>query len=310
MEIKSLRLFLEVLRRGSFAAAARDRGIDPSSASRTIATLEAELGFSLFDRTTRRLSPTEAGEVYFQRVEPLIDDLERAAELAGSNAHSPRGTLRLLAPVSFSQLNVVPLLPDFLAAYPDLRLDLKLTDSLLDLVENRIDVAIRLGPLEDSSHIARRLAPMRSRVCASPEYLARHGRPSEPADLAAHHCLLLDMPGFGNRWLFHDKAGDEIHVDVEGRIKTSNAIALKQLALAGSGIILQGDWIIGRELEEGTLIDLFPSHDATASYFDNAAWTLRPSRSHEPAKTRVFLSFIHRAFATGPPWARDDRQLG
>ncbi len=301
MEVSHLRLFVDIYRRRSFAAVARDRNVDPSTVSRAVAALEAELGISLFDRTTRRISPTEAGEAYFRRIEPLIEDLEQAAELAGGSAGAPRGTLRLLAPVSFSQLNLVPLLPDFLAAYPALRLDLQLTDATLDLIENRIDVAIRLGPLADSSYIARRLAPMRSRICASPAYVARHGMPREPADLATHECLLLDMPGFGNRWLFRGPGGAEIHVDVEGRLKTSNAVALKELALAGAGVILQGEWIVGRELAEGTLVDLFPDFEATASYFDNAIWTIRPRRAHEPAKVKAFLDYFHRAFEGGPP---------
>lgn len=304
MEIHFLRLFLQVFRRGSFAAVARDHNIDPSSVSRAVAALETELGFSLFDRTTRKLSPTEAGEVYFQRIEPLMNDLERAQELAGGSTKNPQGTLRVLAPVSFSQLNVVPLIPAFLAANPGIRFDLRLTDALLDLVEHRIDVAIRLGPLRDSSYIGRRLAPMRSRICASPEYLEIHGHPLSPADLEKHNCLLLDMPGFGDRWLLRDSNGQESYVDVEGKIKTSNAVVLKQLALAGSGVTLQGEWIVGRELLSGALIDLFPAHEVTASYFDNAVWTLRPQRSYEPARVRRFLEFLHGAFATDPPWSR------
>ncbi|MEM9378979.1 MAG: LysR family transcriptional regulator [Planctomycetota bacterium] len=297
MEIRHLRLFLDVFRRGSFAAVARDHGVDPSSVSRTIASLEADLGFGLFDRTTRKIAPTEAGEVYYARVAPLIDDLERATELAGGSAKNPRGSLRVLAPVSFSLLNVVPLLPRFLEAYPDIRVHLQLTDALLDLVENRIDVAIRLGPLQDSSYIGQELAPMRPRVCASPAFVARHGAPKAPDDLAALPCLLLDMPGFGSRWLFRDAGGRESYVDVEGRLETSNAVALKQLALSGLGAILQAEWIVGRELADGTLIDLFPDHEVTASYFDNAIWTLRPARAHEPAKVRAFLDFLRSAFA-------------
>ncbi|MEM6457469.1 MAG: substrate binding domain-containing protein, partial [Acidobacteriota bacterium] len=217
----------------------------------------------------------------------------------------------VLAPVSFAQLNLVPLLPAFLAAQPDVSIDLQLTDARLDLVEQRVDVAIRLGPLADSSYVARRLAPMRSHVCASPAYLARRGRPATPADLADHPCLLLDMPGFGRRWRFRPRRdgaeADETQVDVgASRITTSNAIALKQCALAGQGVILQGGWIVGRELAEGTLVDLFPDHEATASHFDNAAWSLRPARTHEPAKVGAFLAFLHQAFADGAPWARSD----
>ncbi|MEM9801969.1 MAG: LysR family transcriptional regulator [Planctomycetota bacterium] len=295
MELRHLRLFLDVHRRESFAAVARDHAVDPSSISRTIASLEAELGFNLFDRTTRKLAPTEAGAVYYQHVAPLVDDLERATELAGTSAKRPQGTLRILAPVSFSLLNVVPVLPRFLGEFPGLRVDLQLTDALLDLVENRIDVAIRLGPLRDSSYISQELAPMRARVCASRAFIERHGHPKTPDDLTALPCLLLDMPGFGGRWLFRDDRGQESHVDVDGPLKTSNAVALKQLALSGIGAILQAEWIVGRELADGALIDLFPEHEVTASHFDNAIWTLRPARSYEPAKVRAFLDFLRTA---------------
>ncbi|MEM6792369.1 MAG: LysR family transcriptional regulator [Acidobacteriota bacterium] len=304
MDLEHLRWFVEVARRGSFAAVARDRRVDPSTVSRAVAALEKELGFALFYRTTRRLSPTEAGEAYFRRVESLVDDLRQAAELAGGSARDPRGTLRVLAPVSFAQLNLVPSLPRFLERYPLIRLDLKLTDALLDLVEDRIDVAIRLGPLADSGYVAKMLAPMRPKVCASPGYLARYGRPERPSDLAEHRCLLLDMPGFGDRWLFRDGQGRESHVDVEARLTTSHAITLKECALAGAGIILQGDWIVGRELATGALVDLFPGYSATASYFDNAVWTLRPTRAHRPAKVAAFLNFLAEEFAGGAPWAR------
>lgn len=147
---------------------------------------------------------------------------------------------------------------------------------------------------------------MRSRICTSPAYLRAHGKPEDPQDLIHHQCLLLDMPGFGNRWLFRKAKGEVRHVDVDGRLKTSNAIALKQCALAGAGIILQGEWIVGRELIRGELVDLFPDHDVTASYFENAAWTLRPARTHEPGKVSAFLNFLHDKFAAGAPWSRPE----
>ncbi|MEM8884654.1 MAG: LysR family transcriptional regulator [Planctomycetota bacterium] len=303
MEVAQLRLLLEVARRGSFAEVARDRDLAPSSVSRAVASVEEELGFDLFTRTTRQLSATDAGERYLRRIEPLVEELEQAAEDAAAGTRDPQGVLRVLAPVSFAQLNVVPLLPAFLERYPGLRVDLRLTDALLDLVEERIDLALRLGPLADSTYIGRRLAPMRSHVCASPAYLERHGHPATPEELAQHHCLLLDMPGFGRRWHFRDRDGASSQVDVSGSLTTSNAIALKQCALDGAGVILQGDWIVGRELRDGTLIDLFPDLEATASSFDNAIWVLRPAQTHVPAKVNVFLAYLLDAFARGAPWS-------
>lgn len=304
MQLDHLRLFVDVVHAGSFAAVARERGLDPSSISRAVQGLERDLGVALLFRTTRSLSLTEAGRAYFQRVEPLVAELDAAAEQVGSQGSSVEGELRVLSPVSFALTNLVPLLPTFLQAHPGLRLDLQLGDALLDLAENRLDVAIRLGPLADSSYVCRKLSPMVPRVCASPAYLERFGRPTHPEELGEHACLLLDLRGFGNRWLFRDRRGRQSYVDVRGQLKTSNALALKQLALAGQGIVLQGEWVVGEELANGRLVDLFPDHEVTASYFDNAAWTLRHPAARVPRKVEVFLEFLHDAFERGAPGAQ------
>lgn len=305
MDTRALRLLLDVERLGSFAAAARRHGVDPSSVSRAVAALEAELGFDLFVRTTRQHALTEAGAGYLRRIEPLLDDLDRASEEARGDVTDPRGDLRMLVPVSFGQLNVVPLLAAFLRQYPGIKVHLLMTDAILDLVAENIDLAVRLGPLADSSMIARRLAPMRARVCASPGYIAARGTPRHPAELAAHDCLLLDMPGFGATWRFRGPGGREEEVQVSGRLSTSNAVALKLAALDGAGVILQADWIVGREIADGSLVDLFPGHEATASTFDNAAWLLRPPRPYLPAKVAVMQSFLTDRFRDGAPWARE-----
>ncbi|MEM8962473.1 MAG: LysR family transcriptional regulator [Acidobacteriota bacterium] len=304
MDLDVLRTFADVMRRGSFATVARDRNVDPSSISRAIASLERELGIRLFHRTTRRLSPTEAGALYFDRIEPVLEELEHAGLQASEIDRAPRGTLRIACPVSFALLNLVPLLPELDDLYPELAIDLLLTDATLDLVEERIDVAIRLGPLADSGLVARRLATMVARVCASPSYLERHGRPTTPTDLVHHNCLLLDMPGFDAQWRFRDReTGATTAVSVRGNLHTSNAIALKECALAGRGVILQARWIVGRELRHGTLVDLFPDHDVTAAAFDDpAVWLLYPSRSYLPRKVEVFLDFVTKRFSAHAPW--------
>ncbi len=199
MDVRTLRTFVEVVRRGGFAAVAREHNLDPSAVSRAVTGLEDELGLRLFHRTTRRLVPTEAGAVYFERVEPLVEELERARLKATDVGETPKGTLRIAAPVSFSQLNLVPLLPELAERYPELFFDLVLTDAALELLEERIDVALRLGPLPASGLVAHELVPMITRVCASPAYLERYGHPGAPSELASHNCLLLNMPGFTNR---------------------------------------------------------------------------------------------------------------
>jgi DNA-binding transcriptional LysR family regulator len=307
MDVVALQTFVEVMRRGSFAAVARDHNLDPSSVSRVIAGLEAELGLRLFQRSTRRLSPTEAALVYFDQVEPLIEELERARLKAVDISEQPKGLLRIASPVSFAMLNIVPLLPELAQQYPELSFDLILTDTPLDLLEERIDVAVRLGPLVESGLEAQLLTPKVSSVCASPTYLKRHGRPKHPDDLTQHECLLLTYPGFTNQWLFRDKKDKEtkdISVQVRGRLQTSNAVALKACAIADMGIILQACWIVGRELREGSLIDLFPEYEVTAATFDTPpmAWLVYSSRAYLPLKVKVFAEFLQKKFRSGSPW--------
>lgn len=305
MNTESLAIFVECVNRGNFAAVARDRNVDPATISRTIAALESELNLRLFQRDTRKIGLTEAGKIYFERVEPLVEELNRARLLACEVNHRPQGVLRISSPVSFAEHNITPLLPEFSETYPDLRYELLWTDSLLDLIAENIDVAIRVGPMPDSTLIAHKLCPMISSVCASPAYLKRYGRPETPRELQQHRCLLLALSGFSrNTWKFTDREGARQEVAINEFLRTSNAMALKQCALAGMGIILQGRWVIGKELREGTLVDLFPEYEVTAALDDAAAWALYPSRSYVPEKVRIFVEFLKASFREGAPWER------
>lgn len=289
-----LQTFVDVVNQGSFAAVARERNIDPSSVSRAIGGLEKELGVRLLQRTTRRLSLTEAGLAYFQRIEPLIGEIHQAADVAVDMSGQPTGTLRVTASVSFGLRCVVPLLPEFQAQYPQLTVELLLTDSNLDLLTERIDLAIRLGMLADSTLIAQRLMPTRYFVCASPGYLQRHGRPQTPGEIVHHRCLLFPLAGFRSRWRFRDSKGVETAVAVRGQTIVSNAVALEQAAIAGMGLALLPHWLVGEVLKTGQLINLFPGHEATATEFGTAAWLVYPSRSYVPLKVRVLMDFLKR----------------
>ena len=301
MDTLVLRTFVEVMRRGSFAAVARDRNLDPSSVSRTIATLEQQLGVRLFNRTTRQLSPTEAAIGYFDRIGPVIDELERAALAAADSGDEPRGTLRLTAPVTFAQINLVPLLPEFARRYPNLSFEWLLTDQMLDLVEERVDLAVRLGRLSDSSLIAHRLCEMVYAVCASPEYLRRAGRPKSPLELEQHECLRYPVQGYGARWRFRQGDGPVSEVPIRGRVVASNGVALRQCAVAGMGVLMLPRWNVAHELQTGALVELFPEYRATVSEFDIAAWLLYPSRSYLPLKVRAYADFLKEKFAHGAP---------
>lgn len=304
MEISTLRTFVDVMRRGSFAAVARDRDVDPSSISRAIAALEQALGVRLFQRSTRRLVPTEAGTVYFARIEPAIEELERAQSTVADFSDSPKGLLRVTAPVTCGQVCLVPLLPEFAAMYPELSFELLLTDGTVDLLAERIDVALRLGPLSDSAYVAHRLYSMTFVVCASPRYLKRHGSLRTPHDIEHHDCLLFPLPGYNTQWRFKSAKGAVTKVPVHGRYTISNALALRECALNDMGVTLLPRWVIGNELRDGSLINLFPNHDVTPTSFDTAAWLLYPSRRYLPLKVRVFVDYLKRKFRAGLPWEK------
>jgi len=292
MDIQDLHLFVEAVRRGSFAAVARDRDRDPSSISRAIAGLEAELGVRLFQRTTRRLALTEAGAQYLARIEPILDGLAEARDQTLAINAAPAGTLRLTASNAFGQKCLTPLLPAFRTAFPDLELELLLTDANLDLVSERIDLAIRLGPRITGDLTARRLFRTRYRVCASPDYLACAPPLARPGDLAGHSCLLFTLPFFRSRWLFRDRSGAIEEVPVRGALRISNALALRDCALKGMGPALLADWLIGDDLAAGRLTEVFPDHEAAATEFETAAWLVFPSRTFLPRKTRATMDFL------------------
>lgn len=294
--LSTLQTFVEVVRQGSFAAVARDRNVDPSSVSRAIANLEKELDIRLFQRTTRQLSLTEAGTVYFERIEPLMSELDTALMAAKDVSNQPKGTLRITASVSFGIACIVPHLPSFEACYPELSVELILSDAVLDLVNERIDIAIRLGKMADSTLMAQRLISTQYIVCASPEYLTKHAHPQSPQELSAHECLRFPLEGFRSRWLFkeqqHSKTDDVEEVIVRGRTVISNAIALRDCARADMGMALLPHWLIQTDLAAGQLINVFPHHAVTATTFETAAWFVYPSKKHLPLKVKVLMDFL------------------
>jgi DNA-binding transcriptional LysR family regulator len=189
---------------------------------------------------------------------------------------------------------LVPLLPALRGAHPALKVDLLLTDSVVDLVSQSIDVAVRLGPSIDSSLVGMKLRPVRFRVCASPAYLRRHGRPRKPEDLAQCDCLRFPLPGYRTQWTFRDSKGQTEMVAVDGWLVMSTALALHRAALDGLGPVLLGDWLVDADLKAGRLIDLFPDYEPTATNFDSAVWLLYASREHVPQRVRAFIDFVKK----------------
>jgi len=291
VSIALLRLFSDVASAGTLAAAARERGVDPSAVSRQIGTLENALGFRLFDRTTRRLSLTEAGRAYLQKSRVLVDELEIARQEATDLHAEPKGLLKVTASIAFTERWLMPRLQVFCAAYPEVDLDLKITDEIVDIAAQGIDIALRLTTMPQGSLIATKLMDTHYRVVASPEYTKQSAPISEPIDLTEHPCLLLALPGYRLKWCFR-KDKKTCDVPVQGRIVASSPLALHRAALDGLGPTLLADWTVDHDIQSGRLTNLLPAWEVSAESFDTAAWIVYPSREYVPKKTRVFIDYL------------------
>jgi len=292
MNLVALDIFVDVMRKGSLSAVARDRDLTPSSISRAITALELELGTRLFQRTTRSVAPTEAATLLLTRIEPHLDGLRRAHEAVVDASGSVRGALRITASTSFGVQCIGPLLSEFSRLHPALKVELHLTDVVVDLVAERYDLAIRHGPLPDSSLIAQTLTVTRYFVCASPDYLQRMGQPQEPRDLASRLCLTFPLPGFATAWRFRDAHDRVSEASVTGGIVVNSGQVLRQCALDGAGVALLSDWLIGDDLASGRLVDLFPHYTVSPTNFQTGISAVYPSRKHVPRKVRVLVDFL------------------
>lgn len=297
MDLETLRVFVATYRSLSFSKVARARSLDPSTVSRLIGSLESELGVRLFQRTTRGLAPTEAGSAYFERVAPALEELESAAEAAGDATGAISGTLRITAAITFSEMSLVPLLPAFTARYPKVTVELVLTNAVLDLIGERIDVALRLGRLSDSSHVSQKLFDLDYVACASPRYLAEHGAPERPEELTRHACLIYAEQSAETRWRFK-QSGRIVEVPVAGRVYANHGTLLRDCAKSGMGVVLLPYSYVARELRNGELVELFPGLEMTPGEFGGAIWIVYPTRAYVPGRVRVFVDFL-RATLTG-----------
>ncbi|MDP2120776.1 MAG: LysR family transcriptional regulator [Hoeflea sp.] len=295
MNLTDLTLIQDIARHGSFAAVARQRDVDPSSIGRLVAGIEAELGFRLFARTTRRMEVTEAGSLYLARVAPLSEELDRAADECRALQSEPRGLLRISASATFGQRFIVPRLAAFRSAYPEVAVEGLFSDSNIDLVAERIDLAVRLAPAVEGDYIVSKLMDTRYRIVASPGYLKGAPPLAYPEDLAQHRAILFPYRDYRSRWSFRDAAGMVTELAVDGDLVLSPAGAIRDAALAGLGPALLPDWLIDDDLENGELRRCIGGWDVTATTFDTAAWLIYPSRSYLPAKVRAMIEFLRSA---------------
>lgn len=298
--LEQIEAFAAVAEHGGFVAAARVLGRDASVISRRLDALEKRLGVRLLSRTTRRVAVTEIGASYLLRVQAILSEMSAADLEAAEDSAQPRGLLRLSMPATFARLWVAPWLPDFLSMHPHLQIELHHGDRFVDLVSEGFDAAIRLGVLQDSSLIVRRLASFETILCASPAYIAAHGAPARPQDLQRHACIGLSLPQVWPDWRL--RRGDEpVTVRVSGPIVSDEGGSMTVACVHGAGIMVASEWSIGQDFAKGRLVRVLPEwrYDRTS-----AVHIVMPQGRFVPAKTRAFIDRVVREFTPDPPWSR------
>jgi DNA-binding transcriptional LysR family regulator len=286
--------FARVVEAGSFARAAERMGVSVSAVSRQVAELEAHLDVRHLNRTTRRLSLTESGQAFFDRCVQLLADLEEAELAVTSASIVPRGTLRITCSATFGSRHLAPAIAAFAARHPQLRFDVELSERIVDLVEEGFDLALRIGDVGSQNLVARRIGATRVLCCAAPSYLERHGEPREPEELAKHLCLTYEYSPNRNVWSFRDPRGGERNVRIAGPVHANNGRFLETLAVHGTGISREPDFISGPDVRAGRLKPILQKFEPLPL----PIYVVYPSRRHLSAKVRAFADFLVERFAT------------
>jgi DNA-binding transcriptional LysR family regulator len=290
---QAITAFAQVVESGSFVRAAERLATSVSAVSRHVAELEAHLDVRLLNRTTRRLSLTESGGVFYQHCVQLLADLDEAEQSASASAITPRGTLRLSAPVTFGERHLAPAIGGFVERYPDMRFDVELSDRAVDLVDERFDAALRIGAIGSQNLVGRTIGETWMVCCAAPGYLERHGEPKRPEDLAVHECLTYEYASQRHMWLFRERDGSTGQVKVSGSVHANSGRFLEALALEGRGIACEPDFIVGPEVRAGRLVAILLAFQPPPSTIQ----LVYPSRRHLSAKVRAFADFLRERFA-------------
>lgn len=290
-------IFVRAIEEGSLSAAARRLDLSPAVASRRLARLEDRLGVRLIERTSRRLAPTEAGRLVYERAQQLLDGVDDLEALVSRRTTQARGLLRVTAPTSFGRRRLAPYLKPFLDANPRLTLELNLTDAFVDLMAEDVDVAVRIGAWETDNPAMRRLAPNRRVLCASPDYVARHGAPLTLEELRDHAQLAAENQSL---WRLEGPDG-AVSFRAKSRVRTNSSEVAREMALAGAGIALRSTWDVGEELKDGRLQVVLPHYQGAS---DIAIFALTAGRSRSEARVKAFIDFVADLYGDVPEWDR------
>jgi DNA-binding transcriptional LysR family regulator len=295
--------FAKVVETGSFVRAAERLDVSVSAVSRHVAELEAHLDARLLNRTTRRLSLTESGRIFYERCVQLLADLEEAEQSAGAGTIRPRGTLRLTCGTTFGARHLAPAIAEFIMRYPEMHLDVELSDRTTDLVDEGFDAAVRIGAIGSQNLVGRKIGETRLVCCASPSYLERHGEPKQPEDLDKHACLTYEYSPGRNVWPFRDRQGNDRSVKIAGPVHANSGRFLEALAVAGVAIVIEPDFIVGPDVRAGRLVPILRGFESTLANI----YVVYPSRRHLSAKVRAFADFLSARFAK-PEWALEEQR--
>lgn len=290
--MQSMAVFRRVAEAGSFSAVARESDMSQSSVSKHIAALEERLGTKLLNRSTRQINLTEAGTEYYHYCVRILNEFQEAEASVGKGRIKPTGTLRLSSTAPFGKLYIIPALNNFLKKYPDIDIDYLMEDRYIDLVKEGIDLALRVGPLSDSSLIARKIGSSKRVVVASPDYLMKYGFPKKPVDLQSHNCLLFSLLKTPDEWFFSSTQFGDESVSVNGRFKASSNEAIREAALSGLGIATLCEWHVSEYVKQGHLTVLMKNYELTP-YDINAVY---PERRYVPQKVKVLIDHLKKQF--------------
>ncbi len=302
LDLNLLAVFARVAESGSFAEAARRLSSSRSAVSKSVAKLEVALGARLLNRTTRHLSLTEIGAAVAEHGSRILEEAADAENLVASLTSEPRGVLRISASVAFGTLHVAPALAEFLPLYPNIKVDLTITDRWIDLAEEGYDLIIQVTGQPQEHLVARKLAPVRRQLCATPEYFHQRGIPQTPMDLVSHNCLDYTRSGEQGRWRFSGPEGD-ISVPVNGPLHVDDDEALSQAVLGGLGLALLPTFIIGKDLQAGNLQAVLSEYIPVERH----VYAMYLPTRHLPAKARVFIDFLSERIGAAPYWDRDNK---